>query len=200
MTVDLHLAQDAEADRLLSDNPLALVIGMVLDQQIPLEKAFSSPAELARRLGRPLSAADIAAMDPDALTLLFRERPALHRFPGSMAARVQEVCRVIAEDYGGQAENIWASAASGTELLERVENLPGFGVHKARIFVALLGKQLGVQPDGWQAASAPFGDDGTFLSVADITDAQTLDKVRATKKAMKASAKGKAKAKASAGA
>jgi uncharacterized HhH-GPD family protein len=194
MTVDLHLAQDAEADRLLSDNPLALVIGMVLDQQIPLEKAFSSPAELARRLGRPLSAADIASMDPDALTVLFKERPALHRFPGSMAARVQEVCRVIAEDYGGQAENIWTSATSGAELFERVKNLPGFGAHKARIFVALLGKQLGVQPDGWQAASTPFGDDGTFLSVADITDAQTLDKVRATKKAMKASAKAKASA------
>ena len=192
MTVDLHLAQDAEADRLLSDNPLALVIGMVLDQQIPLEKAFSSPAELARRTGRPLSAADIAAMDPDALTALFRERPALHRFPGSMAARVQEVCRVIAEDYGGQAEHIWTSAANGAELFERVKNLPGFGEHKARIFVALLGKQLGVRPDGWQAASTPFGDDGTFLSVADITDAQTLEKVRATKKAMKASAKAKA--------
>ena len=192
MTVDLHLAQDAEADRLLSDNPLALVIGMVLDQQIPLEKAFSSPAELARRMGRPLRAADIAAMDPDALTMLFKERPALHRFPGSMAARVQEVCRVIAEDYGGQAENIWTSAANGAELFERVKNLPGFGAHKARIFVALLGKQLGVRPDGWQAASTPFGDDGTFLSVADITDAQTLEKVRATKKAMKASAKAKA--------
>lgn len=198
MTVDLHLAQDAEADRLLSDNPLALVIGMVLDQQIPLEKAFSSPAELARRLGRPLGAADIAAMDPDALTMLFKERPALHRFPGSMATRVQEVCRAIAEDYGGRAENVWTSAASGAELFERVKNLPGFGVHKARIFVALLGKQLGVQPEGWQAASTPFGDAGTFLSVADITDVQSLHKVRATKKAMKASAR--AKAKASAGA
>jgi uncharacterized HhH-GPD family protein len=199
MTVDLHLAQDAEADRLLSDNPLALVIGMVLDQQIPLEKAFSSPAELAHRMGRPLTAADIAAMDPDALAALFKERPALHRFPGSMAARVQEVSRVITEEYGGQAENIWKTASSGAELFERVKNLPGFGEHKARIFVALLGKQLGVRPDGWQAASMPFGDEGTFLSVADITDVQTLDKVRATKKAIKASAKTKAKAKAGAG-
>jgi uncharacterized HhH-GPD family protein len=192
MTVDLHLAQDAEADRLLSDNPLALVIGMVLDQQIPLEKAFSSPAELARRLGRPLDAAAIAAMDPEALAALFKERPALHRFPGSMAARVQEVCRVIAEDYGGRAENVWQTAASGAELFEHVKNLPGFGEHKARIFVALLGKQLGVRPDGWQAASTPFGDDGTLLSVADITDAQSLDKVRAAKKAAKAKAKAKA--------
>jgi uncharacterized HhH-GPD family protein len=192
MTVELHLAQDAEADRLLSDNPLALVIGMVLDQQIPLEKAFSSPAELARRLGRPLDAAAIAAMDPDALAALFKERPALHRFPGSMAARVQEVCRVIAEDYGGRAENVWRTAPNGAELFERVKKLPGFGEHKARIFVALLGKQLGVRPDGWQAASRPFGDDGTLLSVADITDAQSLDKVRAAKKAAKAKAKAKA--------
>jgi uncharacterized HhH-GPD family protein len=196
MTVDLHLAQDAEADKLLSDNPLALVIGMVLDQQIPLEKAFSSPAVLAQRMDGPLNATAIAAMDPDALAALFKERPALHRFPGSMAARVQEVSRVVAEDYGGRAENIWTTAASGAELFERVKNLPGFGEHKARIFVALLGKQLGVRPDGWQAASRPFGDDGTFLSVADITDGQTLDKVRATKKAMKAKAKAKAGAKA----
>ena len=189
MTVELHLAQDAEADRLLSDNPLALVIGMVLDQQIPLEKAFSSPAELARRMGGPLDAATIARMDPGELEALFKERPALHRFPGSMAARVQEVCRVIAEDYGGRADDIWKTAGSGPELVDRLKKLPGFGEHKARIFAALLGKQLGVRPDGWQAASTPFGDDGTYLSVADITDSQTLDKVRTTKKAMKAQAK-----------
>jgi uncharacterized HhH-GPD family protein len=192
MTVDLHLAQDTEADRLLSDNPLALVIGMVLDQQIPLEKAFSSPAELARRMGRPLDAATIAAMDPTELETLFKERPALHRFPGSMAGRVQEVSRVVAEDYGGRADDIWKTATSGADLVDRLKKLPGFGEHKARIFAALLGKQLGVRPDGWQAASTPFGDDGTFLSVADITDTQTLDKVRATKKAMKAKPKTKA--------
>jgi uncharacterized HhH-GPD family protein len=192
MTVELHLAQDADADRLLSENPLALVIGMVLDQQIPLEKAFSSPAELAQRMGRPLDAAAIAAMDPAELEALFKERPALHRFPGSMAARVQEVCRVIAEDYGDRAQAIWETATSGAELFDRVKALPGFGEHKARIFVALLGKQLGVRPDGWQAASTPFGDDGTYLSVADITDGQTLDKVRATKKAAKAKAKARA--------
>jgi uncharacterized HhH-GPD family protein len=200
MTVDLHLAQDAEADKLLSDNPLALVIGMVLDQQIPLEKAFSSPAELARRMRRALDAADIAAMDPGELETLFKERPALHRFPGSMASRVQEVSRVVAEDYGGRADDIWNTATSGAELVDRLKKLPGFGEHKARIFAALLGKQLGVRPDGWQAASAPFGDDGTFLSVADITDSQTLDKVRTTKKALKAKAQAKAKAKAGAGA
>jgi uncharacterized HhH-GPD family protein len=194
MTVELHLAQDAEADRLLSDNPLALVIGMVLDQQIPLEKAFTSPAELAHRMGRPLDASTIAGMDPGELEALFKERPALHRFPGSMAARVQEVCRVIAEDYGDHADDIWKTATSGAELVDRLKKLPGFGEHKARIFAALLGKQLGVRPDGWQAASTPFGDDGTFLSVADITDTGTLDKVRATKKAMKAKAKTKAAA------
>jgi uncharacterized HhH-GPD family protein len=194
MTVELHLAQDAEADRLLSDNPLALVIGMVLDQQIPLEKAFTSPADLARRMGRPLDASTIAGMDPGELEALFKERPALHRFPGSMASRVQEVCRVIAEDYGDHADDIWKTATSGAELVDRLKKLPGFGEHKARIFAALLGKQLGVRPDGWQAASTPFGDDGTFLSVADITDSGTLDKVRATKKAMKANAKSEAAA------
>jgi uncharacterized HhH-GPD family protein len=193
MTVELHLAQDAEADRLLSESPLALVIGMVLDQQIPLEKAFTSPAVLAERMGRPLNAATIAATDPTALEALFKERPALHRFPGSMAARVQEVCRVIAEDYGNRAEDIWLTATSGAELVGRLKALPGFGDHKARIFAALLGKQLGVRPDGWQKASTPFGDDGKFLSVADITDSQTLDKVRATKAALKAKAKAKAK-------
>lgn len=200
MTVQLHLAQDAEADRLLSESPLALVIGMVLDQQIPLEKAFTSPAVLVERMGRPLDAATIVAMDPAELEALFKERPALHRFPGSMAARVQEVCRVIAEDYGNRAEDIWQTAASGPELVARLKRLPGFGEHKARIFAALLGKQLSVRPDGWREASTPFGDDGTFLSVADITDGQTLDKVRATKAAAKAKAKAQAKSTAKAGA
>jgi uncharacterized HhH-GPD family protein len=185
----LHLSGDKNADAVLSRDPLALLIGMVLDQQIPLEKAFSSPAELARRLGTSLDAASIAALDPDELGELFKERPALHRFPGSMAGRVQEVCRVVAEDYGNKAQNIWKGAKSGQELLERVKALPGFGEQKARIFIALLGKQLGVNPDGWRDASAPFGAEGTYLSVADITDADSMAKVRAAKKAMKAKAK-----------
>ncbi len=190
----LHLSGDPEADAFLSRDPLALLIGMVLDQQIPLEKAFSSPAELARRLGRPLDAAAIAAMDPDELAMVFKERPALHRFPGSMAGRVQAVCRTVAEDYGNKAENVWKGAADGKELLARVKALPGFGEQKAKIFVALLGKQLSVNPDGWRAASKPFGAEGSYLSVADITDAETMAKVRAAKKAAKARAKAKAQA------
>ena len=188
----LHLSGDPEADAVLSRDPLALLIGMVLDQQIPLEKAFSSPAELARRLGRPLDAAEIAAMDPDDLALLFKERPALHRFPGSMAGRVQEVCRTVAEDYANKAQNVWKGARDGQELFARVKALPGFGEQKAKIFVALLGKQLGVNPDGWRNASKPFGAEGTYLSVADITDAESMVKVRATKKAMKAKARASA--------
>ena len=185
----LHLSGDPEADAVLSRDPLALLIGMVLDQQIPLEKAFSSPAELARRLGKPLDAAEIAAMDPDDLATIFKERPALHRFPGSMAGRVQEVCRTVAEDYKNKAENVWKGAKDGDELFTRVKALPGFGDQKAKIFVALLGKQLGVQPDGWRNAAKPFGAQGTLLSVADITDAESMAKVRAAKKAAKAKAR-----------
>ncbi len=186
--VDLYLSGDPESDAALSRDPLALLIGMVLDQQVPLEKAFSSPAELARRLGGRLDPAAIAAMDPDELAEAFRARPALHRYPASMATRVQEVCRVVAEDYGGKADRVWKGAASGAELFARVRALPGFGEQKARIFVALLGKQLAVRPSGWQAASTPFGDPGTYLSVADIRDGASLARVRAAKKAKKAAA------------
>ncbi len=186
----LHVTGDAASDSLLSRDPLALLIGMVLDQQVTMEKAFSSPAELARRLGGSLDAASIAAMEPDELAEVFKERPALHRFPGSMAARVQQVCRAVAEDYGGRADAVWKGVRSGDELVDRLKSLPGFGEQKAKIFAALLGKQLGVRPEGWRAASAPYGGEGTFLSVADITDAASLQQVRATKKAMKARARG----------
>jgi uncharacterized HhH-GPD family protein len=192
--VALHLSGDQEADAVISEDPLALVIGMVLDQQIPLEKAFSSPSVLRQRLGGTLDATAIAAMDPGELEQAFKERPALHRFPGSMAKRVQDVCRVIVDEYGGKADAIWKTAADGAALLERVRALPGFGEQKAKIFTALLGKQLGVQPDGWREASKPFGEAGSYLSVADITDAETLGKVRAHKAAMKAKAKAPTKA------
>ena len=166
--IALHLTGDNEADAVLSRDPLALLIGMVLDQQVPLERAFSAPAELARRLGGSLDAAAIAAMDPDELAAVFKERPALHRFPGSMAARVQAVCRIVVEEYGGKADAVWKGARSGEELVDRLTALPGFGEQKARIFAALLGKQLGVRPAGWREATAPFGAAGTYLSVADI--------------------------------
>jgi uncharacterized HhH-GPD family protein len=190
----LHLTGDPDADSLISKDPLALLIGMVLDQQIPMEKAFWAPSELARRLGGSLDAASIAAMDPDAFAELFKEKPALHRFPGSMAGRVQEVCRLVAEEYGGRADALWKRLPDGATLIARLTALPGFGEQKARIFAALLGKQLDVQPQGWQAATAPFGQPGTHMSIADITDAETLGQVRAHKQAMKAKAKAKSKA------
>jgi uncharacterized HhH-GPD family protein len=162
---------------------------MVLDQQVPLEWAFAGPAELRRRLGHDLDAKEIAAMDPEVLAGTFSARPALHRYPGSMAARVQELCRMLVDRYDGKADNVWKGVGSGTELLGRVRELPGFGEQKAKIFVALLGKQLGVRPGGWEDVSSPFGDADTYRSVADITDAESLDRVRAFKQEMKARAK-----------
>ncbi len=185
----LRLSGNPEADTLLSTDPLALLIGMVLDQQVPLEWAFAGPAELRRRLGRDLDAQEIASMDPEKLAGAFSAKPALHRYPGSMAARVQELCRTLVASYGGRADGVWRGAGSGTELLERVRELPGFGEQKAKIFVALLGKQLGVRPDGWREVSSPYGDPDTFRSVADITDADSLDRVRTFKQEMKAEAK-----------
>jgi uncharacterized HhH-GPD family protein len=189
--LELHISGDAEADALLSKDPLALLMGMVLDQQVTMEKAFSSPLELERRLGRSLDAAAIAAMPLDELTALFKERPALHRYPGSMAGRVQEVCRVIASDYGNKADAIWAGVTSGSELVGRLKALPGFGEQKSKIFAALLAKQLGVRPEGWQQATKPYGDDAAYLSAADITSPESLEKVRANKRAIKAKAHAK---------
>jgi len=184
----LHLSQDHDADQFLTGNWLALLIGMVLDQQVTIEKAFSSPAELSRRLGAPLDAAAIAAMPLDDLTALFKERPALHRYPGSMAKRVQDVCAVVAADYGGKVENIWKGVTNGDELVGRLNALPGFGIQKSKIFAALLGKQLGVHPEGWEKPTTPYGDVDAFLSVADITSPETLEKVRTNKRALKAKA------------
>jgi len=165
---------------------------MVLDQQVPLEWAFASPLELQRRLGKPLEAKRVAQMDPEALSAAFSSRPALHRYPGSMAARVQEMAKLVVERYGGRAERIWDAVGSGVELFRRVKELPGFGEQKAKIFVALLGKQLGVRPEGWESVSTPFSDPGSFRSVADITDTETLDRVRTFKQALKAANKAKA--------
>jgi len=189
VTAKLCLAQDSEADAVLSESPLALLIGMVLDQQIPLEWAFQGPLHLRQRIGRELDAGDLADRDPEALAKVFATPPALHRFPGSMAGRVQEMCRVIATDYDGDAAKVWADVSDAKELLKRIEGLPGFGKQKAKIFLALLGKQLGVRPKGWREAAGEFGADKSFRSVADITDGKSLEKVRAYKKEMKAAAK-----------
>ncbi|MGH9092088.1 MAG: HhH-GPD-type base excision DNA repair protein [Acidimicrobiales bacterium] len=188
----LYLSGDAKADALLTTTPLALVIGLVLDQQIPLEWAFKGPHELSERLGTSLDAAAIAAMDPEKLVAVFSRRPALHRYPGSMAARVQALCRTVVDEYGGDAATIWTTARDGRDLLARVKKLPGFGDQKARIFVALLGKQLAVAAPGWEAASAPFGEPGSHMSVADIVDAASLAEVREHKQAMKAAKKAQA--------
>lgn len=182
----LHLSQDPDADALLSRDPLALLLGMLLDQQIPMEKAFRGPAVLLERLGH-LDAAGIAE-HPD-LAAVMAQTPAVHRFPGSMATRVQELCRALVASYDGEAERIWRTADSGAELLARLQALPGFGQQKAQIFLALLGKQLGVQPDGWREAAGSYGEDGALRSIADVTDPGTLLKVREHKQAVKAAAK-----------
>ncbi len=185
----LHLALDADADALLASDPLALVIGMVLDQQVPMERAFAAPWALQHRLGSRLDAGEIAAMDPDRLAAAFSAPPALHRFPGSMARRVQEVCREVAEHHGNDASRIWSEATSGSDLVRRLRELPGFGEQKARIFAALLGKQFGVRPEGWRDATTPFGEEGSLRSVADIVDDASLAAVRAAKAEAKAAAK-----------
>ncbi|GLI03844.1 HhH-GPD-type base excision DNA repair protein [Phytohabitans aurantiacus] len=185
----LTLPIDAEANKLLQRSPLALLIGMVLDQQITFEKAFSSPYELVKRLGHEPTAQEIADYDLDALTVIFATPPALHRFPKAMAARVQEVCQALVEKYEGDAEKLWSDAGSGKELFTRVSGLPGFGKQKAQIFVALLGKRFGVTPRGWRAAAGDYGRAGVHRSVADIVDNDSLLKVREHKQQMKAAAK-----------
>jgi uncharacterized HhH-GPD family protein len=182
----LWLSGEKDADRLLEERPLALLIGMVLDQQVPFERAFAAPMELQRRLGKPLSAKAIASTDPEVLRELFSRTKALHRFPGAMADRVQQLCTIVVDEWGGKAETIWTTAKDGDELLQRLRALPGFGDQKARIFLALLGKQLGCRPRGWRAAASPYGDAGTTMSVADISSAASMEKVRSFKRAAKA--------------
>ncbi|MBV8387245.1 MAG: Fe-S cluster assembly protein HesB [Acidimicrobiia bacterium] len=189
----LPLTGDEAADRLLEDDPLALLIGMLLDQQVTMEKAFHSPYDLKERLGGRLDAAEIAAMDPDKLREVFAERPALHRFPGSMAGRTQEMTQALVEHYDGRAERVWETAKDGGELLANLKELPGFGDQKAKIFVALLAKRMGVQPRGWEEAAGFYAKHGCY-SVADVDGPDTLAKVREYKKAAKAEAKAKAKA------
>jgi len=190
MTTTLTLSFVPEADALLSKDPLALLIGMVLDQQVPLEKAFRGPFDLRERLGvKKLDAKGLAQMDDDELIAAFVRPPALHRYPAAMAGRVQQLCRLLVAEYGGKAKRVWSTAADGADLLARVKALPGFGEQKARIFVALLGKQMGVDVPGWREAADPFGESGSRRSVADITDPESLAEVRAYKQQMKAAAK-----------
>ncbi len=186
MSPRLALAIGEEANDLITEDPFALLFGMVLDQQFPLERAFSAPYELQQRLGRPYDVHDISEMDPERLESLFATPPALHRFPRANAQRVQALAHIIIDNYEGDGANIWGTAKTGAELLARVNALPGFGKRKAQIFVALLGKQFDVKPTGWRNASSPFGNKGTAMSIADITSPESLIKVRAWKKAQKA--------------
>jgi uncharacterized HhH-GPD family protein len=186
----LTIAQDAAADELLGRDPLALLIGMLLDQQFPMERAFGAPRLLADRLGvESLSAADLAAADPEELVRVFQGPPALHRYPGSMAARTQDLCRLLVERYEGRAEKLWDDAPDGATLLRRLGELPGFGAQKSKIFLALLGKQCGVTPPGWREAAGSYGDEGSHRSVADITGPESLLAVRAFKQEQKRAAK-----------
>jgi uncharacterized HhH-GPD family protein len=189
----MRLATTDAANQLLATDPLALLIGMLLDQQIPMEKAFTSPQVLAERMGTDrLDAHAIAGYDPQAFEELFRRVPALHRFPAAMAKRVQELCRTVDERYDGDAGRIWAEAGTGEELVDRIAALPGFGLLKAQIFAALLGKQFGVRPPGWLEATGIFGAPDTFRSIADVVDADSLRKVREFKQAQKAAARSQA--------
>ena len=189
MTSTLRLTQQPEADKLLSTSPLALLMGMLLDQQVPMEKAFSGPHVLAERLGHEPDALELADYDTDALVEVFSQRPAIHRFPGNMAKRVQTLCRHLRDHYGGDAEAVWRDAATGAELLGRLKELPGFGEQKAKIFLALLGKQVGVRPEGWREAAGAYGEEGSLRSVADIVDAESLAQVRQYKRETKLAAK-----------
>lgn len=190
----LNITGDAPADALLTDDPFALLVGMLLDQQVPMETAFAGPAKIRERMGS-FDAESIAAADPEAFAAVFKESPAVHRFPGSMAARVQALAAEVRDEWGGHAEAIWTRpgldglAPDGAEILRRLQELPGFGEQKAKIFLALLGKQCGLQADGWREAAGDYGAQGSYRSVADIVDADSLAKVREAKKAAKAKSK-----------
>ena len=185
----LRLTGDTQADQLLTEDDNALLIGMVLDQQVPMEKAFSGPLVIGQRMGGAFDVAKIAAMSEEEFVALCSQRPAIHRFPAAMAKRIRQVCQVLTEEYDGQAANIWHDAQSGEEIKAKLSRLPGFGADKAAIFTAVLGKQRGVTPDGWRNAAGYYGEPGTFRSVADIVDDDSLQKVRETKKSVKAAKK-----------
>jgi uncharacterized HhH-GPD family protein len=186
MTRTLCLAQDPESDALLAKDRFALLLGMLLDQQIPMEKAFKGPRVLADRLGG-LDVHRIAEMDPEEFAAVASTPPAVHRFPGSMAKRIQALAQYLVEQYDGDVDTIW-SDGTGADVLKRLKALPGFGEQKARIFLALLGKQIDIQPQGWREAAGAYGEDGSRRSVADVVDAVSLSEVREFKKAAKVAA------------
>lgn len=183
----LRLAQQEDADALLSRDPFALVVGMLLDQQVPMERAFTGPWLLAQRLGSDtLDPHRLAEADPEEFAAIMAGPPAVHRYHGSMAGRVQALARHVVDRYGGDVTRLWSQAATGAELRSRLQELPGFGPQKARIFTALLGKQLGVRPPGWREAAGDYGEDGVARSVADVRDEQSLAAVREAKRRLKA--------------
>jgi len=184
----LQIAQDPHADEILTENPFALLAGMMLDQQFPMERAFAGPAKILDRFGS-LDPQEIAAADAEEFAALCAQPPAVHRFPGSMATRLQALAAHIVETYDGDAARLWDEAGSGAELLRRLRALPGFGGQKAKIFVALLGKQLGVRPDGWEKAAGEYAEEGSYRSVADVVDPTSLQRVRDFKKAAKGAAR-----------
>ena len=189
MDHELHLTGDDDADALLSRDPFALLTGMLLDQQVPMETAFAGPKKLHERLGG-LDAGKIAVMDPGEFKEAMATPPAVHRFPGSMAGRIQSLAQVVSEEYDGDAAAIWTRGdPDGAEVRRRLNALPGFGKQKASIFLALLGKQYGFTGDGWREAAGDYGDDGVYRSIADVVDTESLQRVRQTKKAAKAAAK-----------
>ncbi|MDT2004486.1 Fe-S cluster assembly protein HesB [Rhodococcus opacus] len=195
MARTLNLVGDPDADALLASDPLALLIGMLLDQQVPMETAFAGPKKLDDRLGG-LEVHRIAEMDPEAFTAICSQTPAVHRFPGSMATRIQSLCAFLVENYDGSVEALWTSGdPDGKEVLKRLKALPGYGDQKARIFLALLGKQIGVVPNGWREAAGDYGTEGSRRSIADVVDDKSLHEVREFKKAAKAEAKKAAAAK-----
>jgi uncharacterized HhH-GPD family protein len=183
----LCIAQEPTADQVLAEQPFALLAGMMLDQQFPMERAFAGPAKVLERFGS-LDPAVVAAADPAEFAALCAVPPAVHRFPGSMAARIQQLAAIVVDEYDGRAERLWQEADSGKELLRRLQALPGFGKQKSQIFVALLGKQLGVRPKGWQIVAGDYAEEGAYRSVADVVDQASLDKVRAFKKEKKRAA------------
>jgi uncharacterized HhH-GPD family protein len=190
----LQIAQDPDADRVLSESAFALLVGMMLDQQFPMERAFAGPAKILERLGT-LDPAAVAQADPEEFKALCSTAPAIHRFPGSMAERVQTLAGVVVEEYDGDTARLWQEAPTGKELMRRLTALPGFGKQKAQIFTALLAKQLGVRPEGWESAAGGYAETGAYKSVADVVDAESLGRVRAYKQEQKAAAKAQKAAK-----